>query len=191
MKQQVKPNTGARESLWISLTVVAILLFATLALPHHQVNETTQALEIHQRSVKDLQQQDLSLIHDLKIAHEEIRAIYTEIEAWPDIEALTQEWIFPFVEDKSWQYRGAHTWTFIGNALYLGTSSDQNGAASMLLDTQYDQPVIWLSHQKDNHQVLNEALVRFSAQHDKVIDVLKQYGWQEVIFNQPSSHHGH
>ena len=61
----------------------------------------------------------------------------------------------------------------------------------MLLDSQYDQPVIWLSHQKDNHQVLNEALVRLSAQHNKVIDVLKQYGWQEVIFNHPSSHHGH
>ena len=55
----------------------------------------------------------------------------------------------------------------------------------MLLDSQYDQPVIWLSHQKDNHQRC--GLVRLSAQHNKVIDVLKQYGWQEVIFNHPSS----
>lgn len=76
--QSVKPNSGNQEGVWIGGIIAAILLVATVAIPYHQQITSTSKLKAHQVSIQDLQQDDLAMITELRLAFEEIQDLRLE-----------------------------------------------------------------------------------------------------------------
>lgn len=76
--QKVRPDNGSREGKWVALTIAGILAISTLLLPYHQTeSEHTEALA-HQVLITDLEQEELAMIAELKLAHEEIRDLHID-----------------------------------------------------------------------------------------------------------------
>lgn len=71
--QTVRSNTGSSEGRWVGGIIAIILLVATIAIPFHQQSSKQHGLESYQISVKDLHQDDLAMIAELRLAFEEIK----------------------------------------------------------------------------------------------------------------------
>ncbi|WP_045375836.1 DUF6162 family protein [Vibrio campbellii] len=174
--QKVRPDNGSREGKWVALTIAGILAISTLLLPYHQTeSEHTEALA-HQVLITDLEQEELAMIAELKLAHEEIRDLHIDEGQWPEISELEEFWVAPFVKDQSWQRKGSHQWQKLDAGLYIGVRQGEKGSASMLLDSRHEQADIWLSTSASA-----EHLSHLIQQEER-----KQNGWHQVVL-MPSS----
>ncbi|GAL17486.1 hypothetical protein JCM19235_6035 [Vibrio maritimus] len=167
--QRVQPNTGAKEGKWVAATICAILLLSAATLPFHQSRNHEVTLETHQISISDITQSNLSLLAELKLAHEEIRDLYAEEQSWPSVTYLREEWVAPFVEDQSWHRNGQHHWEQHGNGLYIGLPQHNNGAGAMLLDASATLAKVWVN----DHSPLSLDQVDETS--------LKRSGWRLIV----------
>ncbi len=157
MIQGVRADTGGREGKWVGLIIVFILSFATVAIPFHQAESHIEAVLDHQILVTDVEQENLAMLSELRLAHEEIRDLRTDSDGeWPSVASLKDEWVAPFVEDQSWKRKGSHTWLLDERGYYFSTPSEyatpseqatptEHGFAdSFILNANSVSPEIWI-----------------------------------------------
>ncbi|MGF1731245.1 DUF6162 family protein [Photobacterium kasasachensis] len=187
--ESVSADDGGREGKWVALSIAVILLIATILLPHHQVSTTHQALAPHQILIQELEPQELAMIADLRLAHEEIRNIRQDsleldgVDSWPSISELEEQWLAPFVKDKSWQHKGQHRWLNNDSGAYLGIRQQQQGSASVVLYSLQALPDVWLDFGETARSVSIEGLTDPAA----LIDA----GWKQVVFTAQEENHPH
>ncbi|MEZ9350765.1 hypothetical protein AB4182_04275 [Vibrio splendidus] len=157
MIQGVRADTGGREGKWVGLIIVFILSFATIAIPFHQAESHIEAVLEHQILVTDVEQENLAMLSELRLAHEEIRDLRMDSDGeWPSVVSLKDEWVAPFVEDQSWKRKGSHTWLLDEHGYYFSTpseyatsseyaaQSDHGFADSFILNANSVSPEIWI-----------------------------------------------
>ncbi|MCW4444249.1 hypothetical protein OHV10_08205 [Vibrio splendidus] len=157
MIQGVRADTGGREGKWVGLIIVFILSFATVAIPFHQAESHVKAVLDHQILVTDVEQENLAMLSELRLAHEEIRDLRMDSDGeWPSVVSLKDEWVAPFVEDQSWKRKGSHTWLSDEHGYYFSTpseyatsseyvaQSDHGFADSFILNANSVSPEIWI-----------------------------------------------
>ena len=157
MIQSVRADTGGREGKWIGLIIVFILCFATVAIPFHQAESHVKAVLDHQILVTDVEQENLAMLSELRLAHEEIRDLRMDSDGeWPSVASLKDEWVAPFVEDQSWKRKGSHAWVLDERGYYFSTPSeystpseqatqpDHGSADSFILNANSVSPEIWI-----------------------------------------------
>lgn len=157
MIQGVRADTGGREGKWVGLIIVFILSFATVAIPFHQAESHVKAVLDHQILVTDVEQENLAMLSELRLAHEEIRDLSMDYDGeWPSVVSLKDEWVAPFVEDQSWKRKGSHTWLLDERGYYFSTPSEQatsseyaaqsdhGFADSFILNANSVSPEIWI-----------------------------------------------
>lgn len=151
MIQGVRADTGGREGKWVGLFIVFILSFATVAIPFHQAESHIKAVLDHQILVTDVEQENLAMLSELRLAHEEIRDLRMDSDGeWPSVTSLKDEWVAPFVEDQSWKRKGSHTWLLDERGYYFSTpseyaaQSDHGFADSFILNANSVSPEIWI-----------------------------------------------
>ncbi len=151
MIQGVRADTGGREGKWVGLIIVFILSFATVAIPFHQAESHIKAVLDHQILVTDVEQENLAMLSELRLAHEEIRDLRMDSDGeWPSVASLKDEWVAPFVEDQSWKRKGSHTWLLDERGYYFSTPSEQatptehGFADSFILNANSVSPEIWI-----------------------------------------------
>ncbi|MEZ9679817.1 hypothetical protein AB4306_07585 [Vibrio splendidus] len=157
MIQGVRADTGGREGKWVGLIIVFILSFATVAIPFHQAESHIEAVLDHQILVTDVEQENLAMLSELRLAHEEIRDLRMDSDGeWPSVMSLKDEWVAPFVEDQSWMRKGSHTWLLDERGYYFSTpseyetpseyaaQSDHGFADSFILNANSVSPEIWI-----------------------------------------------
>lgn len=163
MIQGVRADTGGREGKWVGLIIVFILSFATVAIPFHQAESRVKAILDHQILVTDVEQENLAMLSELRLAHEEIRDLRMDSDGeWPSVASLKDEWVAPFVEDQSWKRKGSHAWLLDERGYYFSTPSeyatpsedtapseqatptDHGFADSFILNANSVSPEIWI-----------------------------------------------
>ncbi|MCF7484749.1 hypothetical protein L4D17_21205 [Vibrio splendidus] len=151
MIQGVRADTGGREGKWVGLIIVFILSFATVAIPFHQAESHIEAVLDHQILVTDVEQENLAMLSELRLAHEEIRDLRMDSDGeWPSVMSLKDEWVAPFVEDQSWKRKGSHHWLLDERGYYFSTPSEyaaqsEHGFAdSFILNANSVSPEIWI-----------------------------------------------
>ncbi|MEZ9655219.1 hypothetical protein AB4277_11170 [Vibrio splendidus] len=157
MIQGVRADTGGREGKWVGLIIVFILSFATVAIPFHQAELHIEAVLDHQILVTDVEQENLAMLSELRLAHEEIRDLRMDSDGeWPSVVSLKDEWVAPFVEDQSWKRKGSHAWLLDERGYYFSTPSEQatssedtaqsehGFADSFILNANSVSPEIWI-----------------------------------------------
>lgn len=157
MIQGVRADTGGREGKWVGMIIVFILSFATVAIPFHQAESHVKAVLDHQILVTDVEQENLAMLSELRLAHEEIRDLRMDSDGeWPSVMSLKDEWVAPFVEDQSWKRKGSHTWLLDKRGYYFSTPSEyatpskyaaqsEHGFAdSFILNANSVSPEIWI-----------------------------------------------
>lgn len=157
MIQGVRADTGGREGKWVGLIIVFILSFAMVAIPFHQAESHIEAVLDHQILVTDVEQENLAMLSELRLAHEEIRDLRMDSDGeWPSVASLKDEWVAPFVEDQSWKRKGSHTWLLDERGYYFSTPSEQatsteyvaqsdhGFADSFILNANSVSPEIWI-----------------------------------------------
>ncbi len=132
MLQTIRAAGAERETLWVVLLSIAIIIIASIVIGLRQSDETVVEQASHQIDARtDLLPAEQGLFADLKIVAEEI-PYFSEY----DITTFQQEGLVPFVEDSSWRARGQHQWQFsdqqIGLA-YHGVTQDPKVARSLLM----------------------------------------------------------
>ncbi|MGF1718934.1 hypothetical protein L4D20_02670 [Vibrio kyushuensis] len=205
--QKVRADTGGREGKWVGVIILGILLFASVSIPFHQVESSAQPLLDYQVDISDIEQENLAMIAELRLAHEEIRDVYFESnlavsnkaisnadtdasaldssetnqniphKVWPSIEQMESDWIAPFVKDQSWKRKGEHEWQGLGEGIYLGIPSNLDAASLVLLDSTQTSPKIWLS--EPDKASSKDVLVMAEYQPEHLI----KRGWKQVIMN--------
>ena len=151
MIQGVRADTGGREGKWVGLIIVFILSFATVAIPFHQAESRVKAILDHQILVTDVEQENLAMLSELRLAHEEIRDLRMDSDGeWPSVASLKDEWVAPFVEDQSWKRKGSHAWVLDERGYYFSSPSEQatptdhGSADSFILNANSVSPEIWI-----------------------------------------------
>ncbi|WP_102297008.1 DUF6162 family protein [Vibrio cyclitrophicus] len=151
MIQGVRADTGGREGKWVGLIIVFILSFATVTIPFHQAESHVKTVLDHQILVTDVEQENLAMLSELRLAHEEIRDLRMDSDGeWPSVVSLKDEWVAPFVEDQSWKRKGSHAWLLDERGYYFSTpseydaSSEHGFADSFILNANSVSPEIWI-----------------------------------------------
>lgn len=175
MIQAVTSENGGQEGGCIAFLCAAILFVGWLLLPHNQVASTVNKLQSHQISIKTLSSKPLSMIADLRLAHEEIQHLYEELEDWQSIAQLQQAWVAPFVKDKSWIHQGQHDWSQIAPGSYQGISAGED--ANYILNSLSSGVDIWVDLQQQASQFPIQPEPLQSKQ-------LIKAGWTQVVFQQ-------
>ena len=128
-----------------------ILSFATVAIPFHQAESRVKAILDHQILVTDVEQENLAMLSELRLAHEEIRDLRMDSDGeWPSVASLKDEWVAPFVEDQSWKRKGSHAWVLDERGYYFSSPSEQatptdhGSADSFILNANSVSPEIWI-----------------------------------------------
>lgn len=169
--QSVRADTGGREGKWVALIIAAILGFAALAIPYHQAEiHITTAFE-HQILVTNVEQENLAMLGELRLAHEEIRDLYFDNEQqWPSIESLEEEWVAPFTQDQSWRRKGEHNWILLKSGYYFASPQLTGFADSFIMNANSISPEIWINLKG-----------KISAPTDFDIESLAAVGWKQVV----------
>ncbi|NAZ93719.1 DUF6162 family protein [Vibrio toranzoniae] len=151
MIQGVRADTGGREGKWVGLVILFILSFSTVAIPFHQAESHVKAVLDHQILVTDVEQENLAMLSELRLAHEEIRDLRMDSDGeWPSVASLKDEWVAPFVEDQSWKRKGSHAWVLDERGYYFSSPSEQatptdhGSADSFILNANSVSPEIWI-----------------------------------------------
>ena len=183
MIQGVRADTGGREGKWVGLIIVFILSFATVTIPFHQAESHMKAILEHQILVTDVEQENLAMLSELRLAHEEIRDLRMDSDGeWPSVTSLKDEWVAPFVEDQSWKRKGSHTWLLDERGYYFSAPSEQatsseyaaqsdhGFADSFILNANSVSPEIW---------IFFDGVAKQPATFDQ--HTLESTGWKLVV----------
>lgn len=183
MIQGVRADTGGREGKWVGLIIVFILSFATVTIPFHQAESHMKAVLEHQILVTDVEQENLAMLSELRLAHEEIRDLRMDSDGeWPSVASLKDEWVAPFVEDQSWKRKGSHAWVLDERGYYFSAPSEQatsseyaaqsehGFADSFILNANSVSPEIW---------IFFGGVVKQPATFDQ--HTLESAGWKMVV----------
>ncbi|MEZ9438704.1 DUF6162 family protein [Vibrio atlanticus] len=157
MIQSVRADTGGREGKWVGLIIIFILCLATVAIPFNQAESHIEVTLDHQVLVTDVEQENLAMLSELRLAHEEIRDLRVDLDGeWPSVVSLKDEWVAPFVEDQSWKRKGSHTWLLDERGYYFSTPTEyatpseqatpntHGFADSFVLNANSVSPEIWI-----------------------------------------------
>ncbi|WP_305461921.1 DUF6162 family protein [Photobacterium leiognathi] len=180
IRQSVRSDNGDREGKWVGLCIGLILLIAFVLLPYHQAKEPEAALLSHQIAITDLSPDELAMVAELRLAHEEIRNLFqdTVLESgtgsWPELNELEEFWIAPFVKDKSWQRKGRHQWTLVDDGTYQGLRQSDSGSMSIVLNSHTKDPDIWLA--------MDDQAKSFETQQKVDEQQLISNGWTQIVF---------
>lgn len=183
MIQSVRADTGGREGKWVGLIIIFILCFATVAIPFNQAESHIEVTLDHQVLVTDVEQENLAMLSELRLAHEEIRDLRMDLDGdWPSVVSLKDEWVAPFVEDQSWKRKGSHTWLLDERGYYFSTPSEyatpseqatpntHGFADSFILNANSVSPEIW---------ILFGGVASQPTQFDE--NTLESAGWKLVV----------
>ncbi|MEC6881958.1 hypothetical protein [Photobacterium piscicola] len=187
IRQAVSSDNGSKEGKWVGGIIVSILLLATVLLPYHQNKTKIQPLDAHQIAVTELSSEELAMVAELRLAHEEIRNLHQDSREfehqnhWPNMAELSELWLAPFIEDKSWERKGRHQWQHINDAIYQGLRRDNQGASSVILNSSRPEPDIWLALSKQTTPLFTNNDGAFEPQ--QLID----QGWTQIVFNHDSN----
>lgn len=192
--ESVIPDDGGREGRWVALSIAVILLVAAILLPYHQSVSDKQELAAHQISLANLEAQELAMIGDLRLAHEEIRNLHQDSiefddkDIWPSITELEALWLAPFVKDKSWQHKGEHLWHQVAPGIYQGLRQSELGAVSVILSCHAQEPDVWIDFNLQATPFEGDAYQQGMSLSDSV---LIKAGWQQVAFIDHQDTHNH
>ncbi|HIF9421821.1 TPA: DUF6162 family protein [Photobacterium damselae] len=196
--QSVRSDNGGREGKWVALSIATILAVSASLLPYHQAAQEEQLLAAHQQAVADLNTENIAMVAELRLAHEEIRNLYTDnqidsasskLALWPDLKELEALWLAPFVQDQSWERKGKHQWEKVTNSVYFGMNTLQKGANSVVLISEYEEPEIWFAQDFDNAMTAT-SLSSFTDL-KTIRTKLIADNWQQVVFDSHSASHQH
>lgn len=172
--QVVRPAGAGHETLYVLLTALLTIALATTVVVLRGEREDEVAIAAHQIDARrDLTAAEQGLYTDLWVAVEEIALLREESGQPPDVAALAEEGLPPFVTDASSQRRGAHHWQRLPSGAYLGRSQDAQVAGSLLLilpANDSEQPEVWLRRDRSG-----------LAPDDLGQTALIAAGWQQVI----------
>lgn len=172
--QLVRPAGAGHETLYVLLTALLILSLAAGVIALRGEREDEVSLASHQIDARrDLSPAEQGIYTDLHVAFDEIQLLREENAAIPEVEALAEEGLPPFVVDASSQSRGRHQWQRLNADSYLGRSQDLAVAGSflMLLPSARDEAVdVWL---------LREADAQVPA--DLSVQALTRAGWRQIV----------
>ncbi|KJG59698.1 hypothetical protein UA38_00540 [Photobacterium kishitanii] len=186
IRQTVPSDNGGKEGKWVGGIIVAILFLATVLLPFHQDKTKSQQLDAHQIAITELSPDELAMVAELRLAHEEIRNLnqdsreFDNKNHWPDMAELSELWLAPFIEDKSWERKGRHQWQHIDGAIYQGLRTEKQGASSVVLNSNSPDPDIWLALSRDTIPLVINREAVFETQ--QLID----RGWTQIVFRSDS-----
>jgi hypothetical protein len=184
MKSQVvRSEDGGKEGTWIAFLITLILLVGWVLLPFNQAFHASSELAKHQLSILQLAPKQLTMVADLRLAHEEIRNIYIDTDQWATIEALEQSWLAPFVKDKSWQHQGKHQWTQIMKGIYQGVP--EIGDVRFLLISRQKEVALWLDIQGNASLLMAQTRLPEIA---SLTNELINAGWLQVVFPSEEPH---
>jgi len=181
--QAVVSENKGHEGYWIATLCLLILLIGALLLPYNSAHHQHQSLADHQVLITDLPSPPLAMIAELRLAHEEIRYFYQTQQDWLTVTQLEQDWIAPFVKDKSWAHQGEHDWLQVTAGIYQ--SKPAKGGPSYLLNSQHQTIDIWIDFKGINSQATSVTAVDSK-------DLIKA-GWMQVVFESEldTSEHAH
>ena len=183
--QTVASDDGGKEGAWIASLIALILLSGWVLLPFNQAKHDSSHLTKYQVSIEALAPKQLTMVADLRLAHEEIRNIYLDTQTWATVEVLQESWLAPFVKDKSWTHQGKHQWLQVAKGVYQGVP--EIGAERYLLISRAQQVELWIDTK--GSAILLDKLST-SKQTSLLNDVLIKNGWLQVVF-QPETQHAH
>jgi len=183
IQQSVVSKNRGHEGAWIAFLCVLILIVGALLLPYNSVNHEHNNLQAHQVLITELTPPPLSMIAELRLAHEDIRYFYQANQTWLSVAQLEQDWIAPFVKDKSWAHQGEHTWLLVAPGIYQ--SKPAKSGPSYLLNSQHQTLELWIDFKGINSQATSVKAVDSEA--------LIKAGWKQVVFEseQDASEHAH
>jgi len=187
--QPVISQNKGNESYWIAFLCFLILAIGALLLPFNSASHQHQQLKPYQVEVSDLTSTPLAMIGELRLAHEEIYYSYQANSTWMSVSELEENWIAPFVKDKTWQHQGQHQWSLVASGTYQ--SNPAQGGVRYLLNSQNSRPDIWLDLEQKatllSSPELSSSLSPFDAK--KLIES----GWTQVVFapEQNKTPHSH
>ncbi|MEC6830588.1 hypothetical protein VXS06_02270 [Photobacterium toruni] len=187
IRQSVASDNGGKEGKWVGGIIVSILLLATVLLPYHQHKTQSQPLDAHQIAITELSPDELAMVAELRLAHEEIRNInqdsreFDNQNRWPNMAELSELWLAPFIEDKSWERKGRHQWQHLNGAFYQGIRREKQGASSVILNSNSPEPDIWLALSQDTTSLVINKDAVFETQ--QLID----NGWTQIVFHSDSN----
>ncbi|MDV5167603.1 DUF6162 family protein [Photobacterium rosenbergii] len=197
--EAVKADDGGTEGKWVALAIAVILAIGFLSLPFHQAGHSELDLEAYQVSIKDMPANELSMIAELRLAHEEIRNVFhdnsellpadktsSDDPLWPQVAELESLWLPPFIKDKSWEHKGRHRWQLVEGGAYIGVpevkGSDDTVIAVLLISTEIE-PNIWFKPFPAPNAI--ETPSKFSS------SALAKSGWFQVSFVENKQQHSH
>lgn len=199
IQQPVVSENRGHEGYWIAFLCAFILVIGALLLPYNSVSHEHESLQSHQVLITELTPPPLSMIAELRLAHEEIRYFYEANQAWLSVQQLQADWIAPFVKDKSWSHQGEHQWSQVVPGIYQ--SKPAQGGPRYLLNSQDQALDIWIDFKNTTPQT---SIVKVNANAQVNSDVKAQSntidttslikaGWAQVVFEseQNASEHGH
>ncbi|MCP4954138.1 MAG: hypothetical protein GY919_00775 [Photobacterium aquimaris] len=187
IRQSVASDNGGKEGKWVGGIIVIILLVAAGLLPFHQDKTQSQPLDTYQVAVTELSPDELAMVAELRLAHEEIRNInqdnreFDNQNRWPNMVELSELWLAPFIEDKSWERKGRHQWQHLNGAIYQGIRREKQGASSVILNSNSPEPDIWLALSQDTTPLVINKDTVFETQ--QLID----NGWTQIVFHNDSN----
>jgi hypothetical protein len=175
--QTVCSEDGGKEGAWIAFLIALIVFLGWVLLPYNQAFHASAVLEKHQVSTEQLAPKQLTMVADLRLAHEEIRNIYLDTEQWATVDELQQNWLAPFVKDKSWQHQGKHQWTQVAKGIYQGVP--ESGNVRFVLISRQQEIVLWLDNQGNASLLMAQTTDQDTA---FLTNKLINAGWQQVVF---------
>ncbi|TEW54589.1 hypothetical protein E2R68_07760 [Psychromonas sp. RZ22] len=181
--QAVVSENKGQEGAWISALCVLILLLGAILLPYNSTGHQHQTIEPHQVLITSLTPPPLSMISELRLAHEEIRYFYQANQTWLSVNQLEQDWIAPFVKDKSWEHQGKHIWVQVADGVYQ--SEPTNDSARYILISQHEQLDIWIDLKQQAQPINLEDGFAFNTA------FLIKAGWTQVVFESDNHHANH
>jgi len=180
MTQTIVSENKGKEGYWVAFSCALILTLGMLLLPFNQAESKLKKRLAYQIPVAELPSTSLSMIAELRIAHEEILATYEMQQTWLSVEELKQAWIPPFIEDKSWSYKGKHHWTQIAPGIYQ--SEPETPQHRYLLNNQNETVDIWIDQQKQSGLLDLKGTFATPKQRNAL---LVKAGWTQVVFDAP------
>ncbi|MFJ4156969.1 DUF6162 family protein [Pseudomonas sp. NPDC090233] len=172
--QVVRPAGAGHETLYVLLVSLLIVIVAATVVLLRGEREDEQTIASHQIDARrDLTAAEQGIFTDLRVAFDEIQLLREEAAAVPDVQALADEGLPPFVVDAGSQSRGNHQWQWLPAGAYLGRSQAPEVAGSFLLILPGDssgEADVWL--RRDSAAVVPDDLGQTA---------LVAAGWQQVV----------
>lgn len=177
--QAVVSKNRGNEGYWIAFLCAFILVAGALLLPFNKAHQAHPNLAKHQVMVTALDSKPLAMISELRLAFEEIHYAYQANQSWPSVTELEEQWLPPFVKDKSWEHQGKYQWSLIAPGFYQGKPAEVG--TRYLLNSTQEQVDIWFQLDASNTLLPSNF---------KLEDLINN-GWTQVVSSAVESETAH